>query len=342
LNVKAAWLLFPFVLVAGAASAGETPAPRYGSLRAGALTSMPERGRPSSIPRRESVEGIFLVVPQWAGQVPVKDREVWIMGSAKDAEAFKTGKNIGVAETAVCFNDEARSLQRHERDETNDPLTLEWGTAGFVAPRASISRRETENGSAVTAVHAERIVEQNGAATLEATDAWVDLSTRGVRLIGRASLPLTLAGTAAGGVKLYVGRDERPNGKKFVQFVMVMGDKAGLPTGPEAWVEHGERVIHGGCRHMRFGLPADQAGDAVFHTQVVLPRDATAAETVTVSSRGRDFVMKETRFRPLAAAVSVSRVSRDPEPVVSVAFSWTGREQRMMLRERGTPGEGHD
>jgi hypothetical protein len=100
---------------------------------------------------------------------------------------------------------------------------------------------------------------------------------------------------------------------------------------PEAWVSHGDQVIHGACHHMRFGLPTDEAGDAVFHTQAALQlTDAAPVENLGATG----FVMKERRTRPLAVSVSVSRVSRDPEPVVSVAFAWAGREQRMLIPQR--------
>jgi hypothetical protein len=122
--------------------------------------------------------------------------------------------------------------------------------------------KDNEQGG-VSAVHTEKIVETNGQVSLESVDAWVDPVTLGARLIGRASLPLTLVGSAAFGLKVYAARDERGPGGRFVQFVVVRPStpstaRSGTMVGMR---QDGSNAHGNGCGHLRMALVVGATND---------------------------------------------------------------------------------
>jgi hypothetical protein len=154
----------------------------------------------------------------------------------------------------------------HDDDDDARP-TPEWDQS--FQWEATLWPQQKENPmSGVAAIHSERVVESNGNVTLESVDAWVDPATKGAKLIGKASLPLKLVGTAVGGVKVYAGRDERSD-KKLVQFVVVRAQTkvTRMAHGLVAIHQDGNSSHVSGCGHMRVGLPVEQKSGT---TSVVL------------------------------------------------------------------------
>jgi hypothetical protein len=192
--------------------------------------------------------------------------------------------------------------------------------------------------------------------TLESVDAWVDPATRGARLIGKSSLPLKLVRTPVFGLKVYAARDERPDGKRLVQFIVVR-PKTTSANGrtSQMWSMRQEGIVahSSGCGHARLALPADaKSGEtATFVATVVLPAlDGSGTPSVTKvepkaeakDAKPRPVAFfpgmkrgsgvegeneREVRTRMLHVQVSVSQTSREKEPLVSVSSSWGGREQ---------------
>ena len=353
-------LLVSLGVVAGAlASTGDArggDAPAFSDLPVGRFTT-PPKTTIDSVSARESVPGIFVVSPQNAGNLPARQRYVTITTDARVAAAVRSG---GMPETApsACLTE---MFQR--AFSKDDEKGSEWDEN--LATEGQAFEKHADNvWSGVIAVHTERVVEQNGAVSLESVDAWVDPQTRGARLISKGSVPLKLVRTPAFGVKVYAGRDERPDGKRFVQFVVVRPSTTAIGKSDQMWAMRpdGDLVHSSGCGHQRMAIPVQGSGGdtATIVATVVLPKldangkevkepaaetpsttttTATAkpipkvrpaffgARTFGVAGSGTTGKESEIRSRVMHIQVSVSRTAREKEPLVSVSSSWGGREQ---------------
>ena len=325
----------PLFLVAGpgeAAASADPPSPaaqppKFSKIPVGRMTTMPTKGRPASIARRESVPGIYPVLPAWAAHAPPRERATFVAADPHQAEAVRTGAEFrGPEGGGACFA-EARGAFRLGRD-SDDAEDTEWGASGSFTSNTQLSQKNADDPtSGIAAVHVERVIEQGGGASLESTDAWVDPATQGARLIARSVVPLVLAGTASG-AKVFVGRDERPDGKRFLQVVLVppQGPTGAAANGfsRQAWARTRHSVAHGTCDHIRVALALSTGPEtndhAVFQTPLFLGSGPAAMQ----EGKGS---FQELRLRNLAVQASISKVTKDPEPVVSISFSWAGREQ---------------
>jgi hypothetical protein len=337
-----ALVIVAFASPAAADAPPGVPLPTFSKLPVGMLTEPPSKAGPASIAARESAPGFYLASPLFSGKVPAMHRFVAVLGDATQAEAMKTGargakpfprgpiesNGVCLAETAADF----RMMMMNAVEDPN-PRLSEWHE--FQEQVQTYPKNKENPRSGVTAVHSERFVERADGPVIESVDAWVDPDTRGVRLIGKATLPLVPVATTAG-LRVFAGRDERPNGKKLVQFVLVppkAATKAMRQTPVWATRSDGD-VVHGGCGHLRVGLPVeDLDGEhAVFRAEVQLPSGEKSAATAKAKEDGPK--ADEVRVRPIAVQVSISKTTRDKEPVVSVSYGWAGRERF----ERTFPG----
>jgi len=315
------------IVFALATPSAATPTPTFSKLPVGAVTEPPTKKAPVAIGARETVPGFFLASPSWPANVALPHRFLAVVGSPEQADAIRParrGKKVFDAPpnaSGTCFSEASGDL-RSPMDEDGDGREPEWRE--FLEQVQTYPKTKDNPRSGVAAVHSERFVEQGGGAAIESVDAWVDPATRGVRLIGKATLPLVPVATTTGGLRVFAGRDERPGGKKLVQFVLVPPrSEHDRPT--PTWVMRGDGdVAHGGCSHLRVGLAVeDLDGDhAVFRAEVRLP-DGPKPES---ASKAKD-APEEIRVRPVEVQVSVSKTSRDKEPVVSVSYGWAGRER---------------
>ena len=334
--------------LASARDAHGGDAPTFSELPVGRFTA-PPKTRIDSVPARESVPGIFVVSPQHANNVPARQRYVSITTDAGVAAALRSGSLPETAPSA-CLTE----LHRRTFSE-GDERGSEWEEN--LATEAQAFEKHSENAwSGVIALHTERVVEQNGSVSLESVDAWIDPHTRGARLISRGSVPLKLVRAPAFGVKVYAGRDERPDGKRFVQFVVVHGSSSRLDRTGQMWAMRpdGDVVHSSGCGHQRVAIPVEgKGGDAAtIVATVMLPKlDASGKEVkepATTTTAAAKPVLRirpaffgvraaavgsgagkesEVRSRVMNIQVSVSQTAREKEPLVSVSSSWGGREQ---------------
>lgn len=357
-------LLVSLGVIAGAlASTGDArggDAPGFSDLPVGRFTAPPKK-KVDFVSARESVPGIFVVAPQHASTLPVQHRYVSITTSARSAAAARQGGGLPDEEPSACITEMHRmALGTEEKD-------LEW-EENHVTEAHAYPRTGDNPMSGVVAIHVERVVEQNGSATLESVDAWVDPQTRGARLIAKGNIPLKLVRTPAFGMKVYAGRDERPDGKRFVQFVVVRpaaaSSAASRATQMWAMRQDGDVVHSSGCPHQRVAIPVEgKGGDtATVVATVVLPKlDANGKEQkeqketpppapprakpkprqVFFPARfgGEMGAGKESeiRSRMMHIQVSVSQTAREKEPLVSVSSSWGGREQVDRVFEPDAP-----
>jgi hypothetical protein len=187
----------------------------------------------------------------------------------------------------------------------------------------------------VVQIHSERFVDEGGSPQLESTDVWLDTRTRGARLASTMTLPLRRVASEPGGIEVYVGRDERPDGKRLVQFVLRRRPDAPAPPRAAglfaARIEGTAEPVSTGCGHVRVAMaPAiDGAETAVLSLQAILPPLGPGERSVA-TSLGPDpsgAPTEEIRSRALHLHLGVSQTPSEREPRLSVSASWGGREQ---------------
>jgi hypothetical protein len=321
----------------GLASASEARAEdptSFAKLPVGRLSAPPAK-RPGRVGGGAKVPGVFAV----AAPPGMGGRYVTVLADQGAAEAMKKGLGRGPSASPTACLSEASAL---------DMGIMVGGPSGeaewpeTIAPEATVipgGRHGPRVG--VVAVHSERLVEGKGAAYLEWTDAWVDPATRGTKLITKSALPLKLVRSSAFGVRVYAARDERPDGKRFVQFVVARPLKAAEAIHVEGLTatHQDNATAHSRCAFIRVGLPADQgSNESVSVTaNVVLPsleaegeagiKGAPAAEPTRAPKVPPVPDGREIRVREMNIEVGVSQTARDRDPVVSVSLGWGGRER---------------
>jgi hypothetical protein len=334
--------VFLSVFALSATARGEEPTfPTFGELPIGSTTS-PPRTRLERIPARESVPGFYIAVPKDMRGLAAA-RRVLVVGDAKRAVYLEKGTSSGGVDepASACFAVDERE-KRLEAGMSDKPV--EWDQdLGSVA---NLWTRTAEIPmSGVAPVHMERVtVAADGlTATLDSVDAWVDPSSRGVRLIGKASLPLKHVGVAPNGGKIFAGREERGD-RRRVQFVVMRPRDSLANQFGSTFVRRleGDVIQNTDCAHIRVALAVTKEGDAALvSVPVVLPSlDGRPVPRPTelhgvrarrssfqLPSSGGEPDMRELRLREAAIQLSVSQTSRDKEPVVSLSSRWISREQ---------------
>lgn len=182
--------------------------------------------------------------------------------------------------------------------------------------------------ASVTAVHSERIAEENGRVSLEVVDAWVDPNTRGVRLIGRASVPLELVSTVLGGTKVYAARDGQS-----VHVILVRPNDRKRSGRDPIFATADNTASTSSCDHIGVTVKVEkgQAQTATVISSVELPALTTKEPTEPrpdadgpTPSRP---VLKEVRIRPVHVQASLMWASRDKEPALTISAGWDSRER---------------
>jgi hypothetical protein len=325
--------------IAPRAGAGQQQAPpAYSELPSGRLTSPPnfrEARVPTSIPASESVPGLR-VFPQSSGSgMFIASDTAKVPFTGMLTPQMQTLENVPGCFSQIVVPQPGALAASPSLDPFGRALQegrgVEWEHGQ--SPQAAIWN--TQQGHQIFAVHSEQVVEQNGNMTLESTDAWFDAGSRGFRLITKASLGLRQVATVPGNIRIFAGRDDRPD-KHFVQFVIVRPKDTPMQQVSSAFATRSDGVtVHtGACGHHRLALLANNSGEtAVFQFTTILPdlppntRSAAIPppppppEVGACGGRTRDL-----RVRAFRAMFSVSQTSRDKEPVVSVATAWAGAE----------------
>jgi len=282
-------------------------APTFSELPVGRITTPPSK-KVYSVSAQESVPGFFLVSPPHNSTLPPLQRRLSITTDARLAAALKSGNGFSPSEhiTSGCLSQ--MQLSPFEDGEKE----REWDENQSLDADAYPKNADNPM-SGVVAIHSERIVEQDGAVTLESVDAWVDPATRGARLISKASLPLKLVRAPAFGMKVYAGRDERPDGRRFVQFVIVRPQTSQTARTTQMWSmrQDGAMAHASGCGHLRVALPIGGDGDtATIITTVELPTLDANGKEVKAGPPRLHLPRSESRSRRSARCPSASGPSR--------------------------------
>ena len=299
------------------------------TLAVGHVPAPPGGKRPRSIAGSERAAGFHLARPQNFGRGG--GDYVVLAPTAPRARDIATGRGFGFepgSPREACFAEEMRFGQEEDDDDKT------WTPA--LQPQVMLNASLQNGRPPVVAVHSERLVQEAGGAVLESADAWIDPVTRGVRLIGRSTLPLTRVATVLGGSVVYAGRD---GGVVHVVFTSPP-DQDASRRGSQLFAAVDGGLASSQCGYLRVPLEADkgQGHTATFVSDVQLatltasgkplPADrAKAPPSHVIPSLLGGGERVENRFRPVHVHASVSWTSRDKEALLSVASGWDARER---------------
>jgi hypothetical protein len=344
------------VVSGGKVTSGKA-APGYAALPVVELPEMPTLAqRPAQVSAQEKVDGIYTALPPDAQRNHgVKGlRYVSLFSSEDEAKAFRRAgfgpatPNKGAVRACFTTADKWR-LQSDERDWMLG--AEERPSIHGVAPRSEAVKQYPDAG--VNAVRMERLVVDAGdAAKLEVTDAWIDPATTGVRLIGRATLPLVRVSEGPEGIAVYAARDA--SGKvHYVVRSPEEGDNSLAFRSRHKMMSRGSQMASSDCGHAHLVLRSTRGSgeqgavrvelamldDAPKKPAATEPKAATDSPLKRLLFFGRggeqpaepDQQPREARIRTLVVYLSVSQLTDEPQPIASVSFGWQGRERRMQV-----------
>jgi hypothetical protein len=299
-------------------ASGAASAP-FSTLPAGVVPAPPKTKTPAAISANEKVAGFF--VSSHNG----RKEYVQVTSSAKAAKQLNEGSRGDGLANDTCFMEAEQGIRFAMGMAPADVEPSTWRT--HMQPSLSMTTTAMRPGQRVTAIHSERVAEEGSRASLEVVDAWVDPLTKGVRLIGRSSVPLELVTTLMGGTKLYAAREGQ---SLHVILAMPKDSKRIRHEGLSAIADN--TPFNSSCNHIRTTLKAEkgQGQTASFVSTVELPsldaKDKPAPEPKPDSPatmRG----MAEARIRPMHVHASVTWTSREKEPLLTVSAGWDARER---------------
>ena len=290
------------------------------SLPTGTVALPPKAKVPSSIPAHEKVAGFIVASSRGRSDY------VGLVASTKRAKLLTEGGGNENAAGEACF------AQAQDARRSRHPGETETAWMPNLQPVLMMST-STQQGQhpTVEAVHSERIAEAGGHVSLDTIDAWVDPVTRGVRLIGRTSVPLELVSTVLGGGRVYAAHDQQ----SVHVIVVTPKERARLGQDVIFAISEGD-VFNSMCDHLRVSLKTEkgQGETATFITNVELPSLSNDRAEPRPGGRSegtigfpRSGLPEPVRTRPLHIQASATWTSRDKEPLLSVSAGWDARER---------------
>ena len=346
--------------ITAAADSSADTAPKFGALPLGTVTQHPSGKAPPRIPAAEKVEGFYVAMPPKDMMEHGRADFLMVFASDQEAKDFTASKGFNGNEgtEGVCFS------ERVERDMFtggDSASPSEWSVS--LEPAVNIQPQFRETNSAkgepkrefvVTAVHQERFVEAGGKASIEMTDVWVDPTTRGARLIGKASLPLTKMTTSPGGLTIYAARagasvefvvkktvapkaERRPptSTKDFrTMRLQRMPLMVSMPNGTSdasqcSFARVALRAITGVAEMASVETPVIFETPTAAVAPPVAPKDSPLGALLGSAKEPTNEEGPEFRIRPLKISLSSTWTSKDKEPVISVSLGWAGHEHVM-------------
>lgn len=224
-------------------------------------------------------------------------------------------------------------------------------------PPATKASRATAPRDVVQRVRLERLIREADAITVESIDAFIDLQTLGTRLASKTSakLPRVVAGPNALGV--FAARDEGGH----AQFLVTSPELPQPPTPSDRQAQlealsgtantliaqiPSNTTTSIGCGRVRFTLSAKPGvGEmatvlaTAFLPPSVDPEEGPATndsdgdgkpdEVGFVSQQAVRLGMRKQRARAMAVNVSLSQLTTEVAPLLSVTFGWAGKDQKL-------------
>ncbi len=338
--------------LASAVAAADTPAiaptgatPSFQSLPEGHVAPMPSSHAPPHVAAGARVAGFVVVPPPPEQSKALRGSEsgvTYVFSTAARAKAMLSGN--GQADDATpqtCFVDGESAAE--EGDDVSGSTTptppRPWPSQAGSMQAMSF---QLSGAGTVHPMHAERLsVDGRGHGTLAITDVWLDLRTRGVKLIGRGSLSLQRIFVGPNGLEVYAARDGAG-----LQIVVraATSPTEGASAAARVASELGNLTVTlpggagggGDCGHARFELrPKPGEGQMATLQSVALLPPLAGDEPVMPAgdeAPSPDAIaamrLQAMRRRPFQLSVSATESSSDETPVLSVAVGWLGRERR--------------
>jgi hypothetical protein len=354
------------VLAAPAARAEAPPAaktgamPSFAALPQGHVAELPAAAPPERIAPKEKIAGLVATtMPAEQARQMRRAREnasfSYLFADEEQAKTFARTNGRGDAKADACLVDggNAQSLKSARGDDDDGPhdwpsvdssmLSFQFETVPSANGRGEVvvrskRRARSSRGGDVHAVRSERFVAgTDGRASLEIADAWFDARTRGVRLLGRSTLPLLRVFSGPNGLEVYAARDG-----EAVEVVLREPDR---PSDDPTLAEELRTRLRdvsitlpdrnsgsSDCGHLRFALraPAGVGQMATLQSTAFLPpldgASGDAPDDETEQARGSR-LFQAMRQRAYQLTVSATASSTDKRPVVSIALGWIGRER---------------
>ncbi len=315
--------------------------PLFASLPEGHVPLLPRTPPPSRIAPGEGVRGFVIADspgPNRGGSRRSRPDVTYVSPADDPAKAPSPGAPVMPTDVCTVDGGDAASLAGADDSQPADFPACMVPTAAFQSRSERVPRGGGKPVSAnVHVVRVERFVAgQNGRASLEIADAWVDAITRGARLLERSTLPLSRVFVGPNGVEVYAARDG--NDLQVVFHVPDhLSDDAVLDNQLRSQVQEMAIFLPDGTGanpqsgHLRTTLRAYGGAGQMEALQAVAflpPLDGETPPPVEGESdqerANRQF--HAMRLRPYQLTVSATVASTDTDPVVSIALGWTGRE----------------
>jgi hypothetical protein len=304
-----------------------SPEIAWSSLPSESLSRVPfPKSAPAALAQGERAEGVYVVRPKW---ITSNNRMLGatVVGSKKFAQELAAG-NVTTQEHDVCVATaampalvDATSEIQAWSSSMNSQGSISWQAPGREDNEWTRQHRPLR----VSAVHLERLLAgEDGSASLEYRDAWVDAVSLGTRPIRSGSVHLARVNTGPGGLAVYAARDG-----DLVHFVVQAGRAPSSEPGLANFTRSVSVNGFGGsdCGFLRVSLRTDDSDLATFTT--------TAITRVSVPPKAQDGSQpvrpRTATRRTLLVFASTTRSSADPEPVLSVALGWSGREEEFQF-----------
>jgi hypothetical protein len=292
---------------------------------------------PSSIPATEHVDGIFPALPPTAQRAEEERsgyRYINVFASDKLAKTYASDGRINLADSPrACLGTGSTTTQRLSFYVRTKPYP------GSTPKESGLTKND------VRLVRLERVNVEGNKASLEVTEAWLDLKTLGTRAASKVTTQLARVATGPNAVAVFAARDDQgrlqfivrspelPDGENDAEREALKTSFRGSANRLVAQLSGGSS-LSSDCGHIRFPL-ASKPGFGQMATVVATAFLAPANEPdeAPPSSDDEDMgvsrpVSRTIRTRPLAINVSVSQLASENAPLFSVSLGWAGKDQQ--------------
>ncbi|MGO9839207.1 MAG: hypothetical protein ACLP1X_33915 [Polyangiaceae bacterium] len=358
---SAAVIATPQVTVAAPVTTGTGAAAAFASLPEGQVPPVPAATPPKYIAPAEKVAG-FVLAGMPADQLEQLKRAgrgvrfTYLFSGEDQAKTFARSRGGQGDLTDACMVDGGDTASQgngaggdtEPRDwptSYSSMLSFQFETdpASDPPPRTMHHAKRAPSGRAdVHVVHAERFVAgRDGRASLDMADAWIDVRTRGARLIGRSTLPLARVFVGPNGFEVYAAHSG-----DALEVVLHAPDRPSEDAALAMQLRTQLRSIavllpdrNGGnadCGHLRFTLRASpgvgQMATTIQAVAFLPPLDSVDGDAAIPPENESDEArgsreLQAMRQRPYRLSVSATATSTDETPFMSVGLGWVGRER---------------
>jgi hypothetical protein len=330
---------------------------------------------PEKVAGGERTDGIFPAILPDKMRKSTEDQGyhyVQIFGSEKEASTFSTDGTLTTntskepSPTRTCLTT-GGTLSPH--------LSLYVRTKPYVPPKPSpqtiamlqkmhrwppppVKVSNTPIKDTVDLIHVERLTQTPDGATLETTEAFIDLNTMGTHQVSRQTTKLVKVATGPNSLGVYAAREEGEKGG--TQFLVSNPELPPTASDEDRQAQltqltsTANRLVaqmpsgvssETGCGYVRFTLAAKPGSGqmATVLATAFLPPAADDGEKADDMARFEGEDMSETqlkavhdmvhrenrsqRARTVAVNLSFSQLSTEANPLLSVTFGWAGKDQ---------------